>query len=681
MVRIDGTAGDDILHGTSLADEIYGYDGMDSLYGDEGNDSLIGGVGGDTLSGGDGIDTVNYSTSAAGVAVTLGGAASGGDAAGDIIIADVENLSGSAYADTLIGNAMANELRGNGGHDILDGAGGDDRLFGAGELNGGDGNDRIEGGSDTHDVLRGGSGDDWLYGGTGWWDEMGELNGTEDSYSGGDGIDIVSYAGEGLLNWANEIGYVMDATIGGIVRVEYDYDQTYETLPDDVEGVEGTEYNDRIIGNAGDNILIGGSGEDSLYGGGGIDTVVYESSESAVAVGIGALGFNSGGDAEGDWVDSDIENIVGSDFGDYLAGSDAANALSGRDGGDNLYGYAGADRLDGGDGGDTAVYYESSAGVRVDLALGTGTGGDAEGDVLISIENLTGSIYADTVTGNSVANLLRGDDGDDILRGGAGADTLDGGDGNDLASYADSTKGVTVNLATGVGSGGTATGDALVSIEVVTGSAYADTLTGNAAANALLGGDGNDLLRSGGGADTLDGGAGFDAASYSDSAAAVIVDLGAGTGSGGTAAGDTLVSIEAVNGSVHADRLIGSAAANTLTGAAGRDVLTGAGGADRFVFGAGHSALDANADRITDFSHAEGDRIDLSRIDANGSGTGDAAFTFIGTGAYTGVAGQMRYALSGTDAVIGGDVDGDGVSDFNIALSNVGSLQAADFML
>ncbi len=85
--------------------------------------------------------------------------------------------------------------------------------------------------------------------------------------------------------------------------------------------------------------------------------------------------------------------------------------------------------------------------VRVDLALGTGTGGDAEGDVLISIEDLTGSAYADTLIGSSVANLLRGDDGDDILRGGAGADILDGGAGFDLIGYADSIKGVTVNLA------------------------------------------------------------------------------------------------------------------------------------------------------------------------------------------------------------------------------------------
>ncbi len=89
----------------------------------------------------------------------------------------------------------------------------------------------------------------------------------------------------------------------------------------------------------------------------------------------------------------------------------------------------------------------------------------------------------------------------------------------------------------------------------------------------------------------------------------------------------------------------------------------------------------ANADRIADFSHAQADRIDLSQIDANGGAAGDGSFSFIGTAAYTGVAGQLRYAVSGTDAVIGGDVNGDGVSDFNIVLSNVGSLQAADFVL
>jgi hypothetical protein len=59
----------------------------------------------------------------------------------------------------------------------------------------------------------------------------------------------------------------------------------------------------------------------------------------------------------------------------------------------------------------------------------------------------------------------------------------------------------------------------------------------------------------------------------------------------------------------------------------------------------------------------------------------DTDNVFEGTAACTGVAGQLRYDIVGADAVIGGDIDGDGVSDFNIVLSNVSSLQAADFGL
>ncbi|WP_255646817.1 type I secretion C-terminal target domain-containing protein [Inquilinus sp. Marseille-Q2685] len=166
----------------------------------------------------------------------------------------------------------------------------------------------------------------------------------------------------------------------------------------------------------------------------------------------------------------------------------------------------------------------------------------------------------------------------------------------------------------------------------------------------------------------------------------------AGTACSGNATGDTLVSIEGVAGSRYADTLIGSSTANILNGGdgddvlrggGGRDTLTGEGDADRFVFTTtGDSATgSANADRITDFSHAQGDRIDLSLIDANTGAAGNQAFSFIGTEAYTGVAGQLRYVVSNGDAVIAGDTDGDKVSDFNIVLDNIGSLQVSDFVL
>ena len=89
----------------------------------------------------------------------------------------------------------------------------------------------------------------------------------------------------------------------------------------------------------------------------------------------------------------------------------------------------------------------------------------------------------------------------------------------------------------------------------------------------------------------------------------------------------------------------------------------------------------ANADRITDFSHAQGDRIDLSGIDASSGAAGNQAFRFLGTGAYTHHAGELHYYYSGTDTVVSGDVNGDGASDFSIVLSGHLGLAAGDFAL
>ena len=89
----------------------------------------------------------------------------------------------------------------------------------------------------------------------------------------------------------------------------------------------------------------------------------------------------------------------------------------------------------------------------------------------------------------------------------------------------------------------------------------------------------------------------------------------------------------------------------------------------------------ANADVILDFSHAQGDRIDLSGIDANSGVAGDQAFSFIGSGAFTGVAGQLHYSVAGGVTSITGDVNGDKVSDFQINLTGAIGLVAADFVL
>ncbi|HEY9344428.1 MAG TPA: calcium-binding protein [Inquilinus sp.] len=392
--------------------------------------------------------------------------------------------------------------------------------------------------------------------------------------------------------------------------------------------------------------------------------------------------------------DSLRDVISGNDGDDTLDGGAANDTLIGGGDDDVLRGGAGADLLEGGAGIDTASYYTSAAAVTVDLAADTASGGDAEGDALNGIENLSGSnIGDDVLAGDAGANKLQGWGGGDVLRGGAGADVLDGGAGTDTASYYTSAAGVTVDLGAATASGGDATGDMLTGIENLSGSNLGnDTLSGNSGANTLQGWGGDDVLRGGAGADVLEGGAGTDTASYYSSAAGVTVNLADATASGGDTAGDTLTSIENLSGSnLGGDILTGNAGANVLqgwggndalVGGGGKDTLTGGAGADRIYFTAlGDSVVGANADVVTDFSHAQGDEIDVNIIDANTGVVGNQAFSFIGLNAYGGVAGQLRYAVANGVTTIAGDVDGDAVSDFHITLTGSIALVIGDFIL
>ena len=241
------------------------------------------------------------------------------------------------------------------------------------------------------------------------------------------------------------------------------------------------------------------------------------------------------------------------------------------------------------------------------------------------IENAIGGTGNDTLTGN---------DSNNILRGGEGADTLIGGNGTDTADYSDATGSVVIRLWNGTGQGNIAQGDTLVSIEAVNGSNFDDTLIGSSNSDTLRGSAGNDILlgltgndqlvgdvgndtlRGGEGADTLIGGNGTDTADYSDATGSVVIRLWNGTGQGNIAQGDTLVSIEAVNGSNFDDTLIGSSNSDTLRGSAGNDILLGLTGNDVLSGGSGADLFryDAGHDRILDFESDSGDEIDLRAI-------------------------------------------------------------------
>ncbi|NRA87591.1 MAG: hypothetical protein HRU28_09380 [Rhizobiales bacterium] len=147
-----------------------------------------------------------------------------------------------------------------------------------------------------------------------------------------------------------------------------------------------------------------------------------------------------GGHAEGD-VLSNINHLIGSQYNDLLVGDDYENGLDGNAGDDTLIGDggndwltggSGADILDGGLGEDTARYLDSPSGIIINLTTNIGLNGDAEGDKLISIENIYGTSHADNLTGNSENNTLNGSYGNDFLYGLSGNDQLDGGFGNDV---------------------------------------------------------------------------------------------------------------------------------------------------------------------------------------------------------------------------------------------------------
>ncbi|WP_342236125.1 calcium-binding protein [Inquilinus sp. OTU3971] len=334
--------------------------------------------------------------------------------------------------------------------------------------------------------------------------------------------------------------------------------------------------------------------------------------------------------------------------------------------------------------------------------IGQNNSGDDTFYGLAGADQISAGIGNDIVYGGSEADVIDGGGGDDFLSGGTGDDTLIGNFGDDtyivdwhgdtVTEYSASDGTDTIYSAVSytlpqhverlilTGSWNTsATGGE--GADILVGNSGANTLTGNGGADLLSGGDGNDVLRGGAGPDAYDGGNGIDAITYTESGMGVYVNLTTGLGLWG-ALGETFTSIENVNGSSGNDQLDGDSGDNVLNGWAGKDTLTGGGGADRFVFSSLVHTVVGAADSITDFDRAQGDLIDLSQIDADTTVAGNQAFTFIGTGLYTGQAGELRYAhVYPGNHTIAGDVNGDGISDFHISMWFISGLVAGDFVL
>jgi Ca2+-binding RTX toxin-like protein len=289
-----------------------------------------------------------------------------------------------------------------------------------------------------------------------------------------------------------------------------------------VDSVLGGPGDDELFGGlGGEDSLIGGPGDDAMDGGPGYDLAEFWDSP----VGVEADLETDVATGHGNDTIVSIEGLVGSSFDDILSGDDRSNMLQGSEGDDEIHARGsaidgsydlirsgiGEDILDGGPGPDRISYNLSPFTVEVDLSIGEATSGGGFGhDTLISIEDVVGSKYDDTLIGDNGPNTFIGNGGDDVM---------DGRGGIDVADFADSRAPVTADLATGTAIAEGWGNDTLTNFESLFGSVYPDELTGDDGTNELLGGNGADVLSGSGGDDSLvgesgndraDGGAGFD---------------------------------------------------------------------------------------------------------------------------------------------------------------------------
>jgi Ca2+-binding RTX toxin-like protein len=340
-----------------------------------------------------------------------------------------------------------------------------------------------------------------------------------DSFTGDTTNDTVSYA---------------YATAG--VTVSLAVNTAQNTISDGLDtliGIEnliGSQFNDRLTGNAGANTLFGGAGIDTLIGGGGNDTYIVNITaagtlEDVVTAGAGLDTLQVFGNYAGAGATltaaAAIENIDISATGSALlniTGNANANTLVGNDANNQLNGGTGADTLSGGLGDDTYTVDNIGDVLIEEADQGTDSVNSAISFILAAdFENLTlTGLAAINGAGNSGANVITGNASINTLDdGGIGAsDTLIGGAGNDIYIVNNSGDSITELAA-----GGTDLIRSAVSFDLVNAANTENlTLTGTtdingagaAGANVITGNSGNNILTGGAGIDTLIGGGGND---------------------------------------------------------------------------------------------------------------------------------------------------------------------------
>jgi Ca2+-binding RTX toxin-like protein len=507
------------------------------------------------------------------------------------------------------------------------------------------------------------------------------------SVQGGEGFDTLASAGQvrgvslteggGLVSYrvTNSNNYTVEWT--GIERVEitgtvFGSNVSVTTGASvDIIRLTTTFINNVVVQtNAGaDEIYfrsssVGGGGSVSISAGEGNDLIDF-----SATTGAGPTRLADGGDGD-----------------DVLIGASASIGSSGS--GDRLFGGAGNDLLDGGGGADTLVggpgndtYVVDNMADVVTEAAGEGTDtvrasvGSKTDPAQIyklpdEVENLLGTAAGGQgVSGNALNNVITmGDGGDLVLLHDGGDDTVIGGGGNDYIYYGAAFTNADRN------DGGAGT-DTLGLIGSLTVTFDADDLLGIERIAAYSAGDSSGVV----------------ASDYSFT----MIDANVAAGGHLTVVAQSLLAHERltfdgsaetdgrffVRGGRGDDTITGGSGNDTLFGNLGADVLTGGGGNDIFQYTDAAQSTDRALDTILDFS--AGDKINLAGIDADTVTTGNNSFSFIGDGAFTNQAGQLRAYQAGRGWIVEGDVNGDNIADLMIYVQTVGghALGAADFML
>jgi Ca2+-binding RTX toxin-like protein len=752
-----GNATANLLTGLGGNDTLDGNAGIDTLVGGLGNDSYTVDVPADVITEllGEGTDQVNVLFASAGtyiLAANVENAQIGNPTPG-------VNLTGNGLGNNLAGNGQANLLAGLDGDDTLDGTAGNDTLdggLGNDSLLGGLGNDSLFGAAGA-DTLAAGPGLDTVDGGADA-DTLVVLGNfadyTRTRPNATDTRLVFAGTGEDVTFRNVESVVFLDGTRTladvhlNIVSANNDVivgtpgNDTLDGLAgaDTLVGLDGDDT--YFVDVAGDVVTEGdgaGSGSDRVnvvFTAGGTYTLAANVENATIANGTAGV------------------NVTGNALDNVLLGNATANLLTGLGGNDTLDGGLGIDTLVGGLGNDfyaidtladvvTENPGEGNDGVAVLLAAGAtytlaanvenaGIGNATPG------VNLTGNALDNTLQGNSQANVLNGSTGNDALYGNAGNDTLLGGAGSDFlrgdagndsidggviadrinytdgntVSYANSTGAVNVNLSgiTGTGSTGTGTAsdglggtDTLANIFYVQGSSQDDTLVGSAALTLEVfeGRAGNDTINGGAITDTLNG-ENSNRVSYQNAAVAVNVNLATGTATSaadtgaGSDGNDTLININQVRGSSHADTLTGSddlVLTEQFEGRAGADTIDGAGGLDLVRYDnaaagvnvdlAGGTASDGygTTDTLSNIEGARGSK--FADTLSGGNAANDALEFFMGLEGNDTIDGgrgydRAEYTLStaGVNVTLGGAgsgtaSDGYGTTDTLISIEGV----------